>query len=82
MVRKYKIKKVVGVLISPIVVRVCRIDHVFMCFYSLYHSGSFDLLDKDHDGLSLGGGGGTLLSVPFLFVTSGISQSSWLGWGG
>ena len=25
-----------------------------MCFYSLYHSGSFDLLDKDHDGLSLG----------------------------
>ena len=48
MVRKNKIKKVAGVQISTIVARVCRLDHVLMCFYSQYQSGSFDLLDKDH----------------------------------
>ena len=36
MVRKKKMKKVVGVYTSPIVVRVCKIEFVILTFYSIF----------------------------------------------
>ena len=38
MVRKKKMKKVVGVYTSPIVVRVCKIEFVILTFYSIFSS--------------------------------------------